>query len=1677
MNKFYKVLFLLLGSFLIVSNVYGQKSQGIGTDKPNSRAVIDITVEQPTTFPQGLLLPRLTTVQRNSLATVAGLPAGMAVFDSNDLKFYIWSGSWVAAGSSNLTTITGTNVATVTTITGGYNIDVPYISIVGINGLVVTSVGTSFSVGGQNITSSQWTTTGNNIYYDRGNVSIGLTSSGAALTILQDAGVKPALQLLGGVTKSVFLELGRGSSDATIGVAGNVSTIISGLAQPGDLVIKANAFNSSLILSAKNAGGNITLSTGLADNIMMFISTSVGIGTSIPSAMLDVNGNARIRNLSVSGSILTVDGLGNVGMGTIAASPSYFTFSGSNIRTLNNTDNIQLVSTTGSYLIGTNNALRMNDGYSVFIGNSGNITTTGSFNIFMGLNAGANISTGTSNNFFGVNAGNSNTGGNNNNFIGASAGIANTSGGDNNFIGYSTGSNNTIGSYNVFFGSLTGNYNTTGSYNNFYGFESGFNNTTGNGNIFIGSTSGINNSTGNNNIAIGTNSAFSSSNYSNAIVLGSNATATGSNQIVMGSNITGLGINTAPTAMLDVNGGTRIRNLSISGSVLTVDGLGNLGMGTIVASTQYLTINGTNLQPIGSTDFNIISTGVYRIGNNIAMRLVPANSSVYVGSNTASTSSRSVVLGYQAGLTEFGDNVYIGNQAGQNSSAVGGVYIGSKVAINDNGNQNVYIGYQSGGVSSGSNVAVGANAGSGLSGSASQNVIIGNSAGNNSNPISSPNNVLIGYNSQVTNTNVNNSIALGANVSVGANNQVIIGSAITGLGINIAPTAMLDVNGGIRVRNLNTSGSVLTVDGLGNVGMGTIAASANYWSLTGSNYITTAPVTAVGIGTTSPGSALEVYASSLGGISLKGSTSSNPVAYKLGFNGAGYNGYVGIVNGANDWGASGFGLAGDMVIGSGSGGKLIFGYGSSPAMIQNGNLGLGGTYPSATLDVKGTVRFENLSVTGSVLTVDGFGNVGMGIISSGASQWTTTTSGIYSNTFVGIGNINPANLLSVQDVYLSSGGSNYTSSKFDITHNAPNAINKAFQLNYSTLGTGGTMQFTGIEVNMIGRPNVTPFDYVPAYSAIFGVTGSGNMIGFQSSVGGANTGKKIGFDANVQGTGGTQNIGINITVSGATNNYAALLNGGNVGIGTLTPNQSLAIVGNSSVTGTGYFGALQIQNLSVSGSVLTVDGLGNVGMATISSSASQWITTTTGIYSNTFVGIGNSNPTSPLSVQDFFNSFGGRISAKFDITHRTPNASNQAIQLNYSMAGTGGTMQFTGIEANMNGNPNVTAFSNVPAFSAIFNTSGNGNMVGFQASIAGTSLVKKTGFDANVQGTGGTQNIGLNVTVSGATNNYAALLNGGNVGIGTLTPNQSLAIVGNSSVSGIGYANTIIGNNIIGIGVNTFTGNEALRIGGLNPGNPKGMVFPYVTTAQMVTLTTQLGAMDMGMAFYSTDYKNVVMWDGTQWSNTGNNGSFTGSSFNNNWTIYGGNTISGTGMSVAGFARLGTADNYGLMFSTNNNSRIYIPANTLAGVMVGFGNNSTTLTSTFSVNGDIGIGNGNQTGNGQIVIWLTNTGSGANFGDIIVVGNADDSFSRSTTASDNSAIGVLAENCPTGNICKVAIAGVVTVNITGGVVRGQHCVTSITAGNAQSVAIPNPGSSIGVFLQTTAGTSARVLLR
>jgi hypothetical protein len=81
-----------------------QNSVGIGTATPNPRAVLDL-VAAPTS-PQGVLMPRLSSAQRQTLgSTLTPAENGLLVFDAEEKKFYYWRDTqWVeSAGTAGAT--------------------------------------------------------------------------------------------------------------------------------------------------------------------------------------------------------------------------------------------------------------------------------------------------------------------------------------------------------------------------------------------------------------------------------------------------------------------------------------------------------------------------------------------------------------------------------------------------------------------------------------------------------------------------------------------------------------------------------------------------------------------------------------------------------------------------------------------------------------------------------------------------------------------------------------------------------------------------------------------------------------------------------------------------------------------------------------------------------------------------------------------------------------------------------------------------------------------------------------------------------------------------------------------------------------------------------------------------------------------------------------------------------------------------------------------------------------------------------------------------------------------------------------------------------------------------------------------------------------------------------------
>ena len=245
------------------------------------------------------------------------------------------------------------------------------------------------------------------------------------------------------------------------------------LSQPGSYTLPAGPGTAGQVLTQQTNGAVAFQTPPWTQNgasiYPSLLSSNVGIGTSSPAQLLDVNGTVRIARAIVGNGA----DLGSaVGVGVRA---------------------------DGGLNIGQN--------------------TTGN-NIYIGYLSGLSNTTGGSNIFNGFVSGLSNTTGSHNLFSGTNSGFYNTTGNNNLFAGTYTGTNNTTGSNNQFLGHFSGLGNTTGSNNAFVGYFSGQNNATGSNITALGANSGPASGNLTNATAIGANVSLT---QSNTVVLGNGA--------------------------------------------------------------------------------------------------------------------------------------------------------------------------------------------------------------------------------------------------------------------------------------------------------------------------------------------------------------------------------------------------------------------------------------------------------------------------------------------------------------------------------------------------------------------------------------------------------------------------------------------------------------------------------------------------------------------------------------------------------------------------------------------------------------------------------------------------------------------------------------------------------------------------------------------------------------------------------------------------------------------------------------------------------------------------------------------------------------------------------------------------------------------------------------------------
>ncbi len=206
--------------------------------------------------------------------------------------------------------------------------------------------------------------------------------------------------------------------------------------------------------------------------------------------------------------------------------------------------------------------------------------TTGSYDSFVGYQAGANNVNGNNNTALGSQALTSNTAGNENSAVGYQTLYKNTNGGFNGALGNSALFSNTTGSYNSAVGYNSLYSNTSGGYNNANGIQAMYQNTIGAYNTALGASALYYNTIGNYNIALGNNSLYNNIDGSNVVAIGYQA----GNLQSGGTNLTGAN----NSIYIGVN--SRGFNNNDSNSVVIGYGAVGLGMNTTVLGSASTTL-------------------------------------------------------------------------------------------------------------------------------------------------------------------------------------------------------------------------------------------------------------------------------------------------------------------------------------------------------------------------------------------------------------------------------------------------------------------------------------------------------------------------------------------------------------------------------------------------------------------------------------------------------------------------------------------------------------------------------------------------------------------------------------------------------------------------------------------------------------------------------------------------------------------------------------------------------------------------------------------------------------------------------------------------------------------------------------------------------------------------------
>lgn len=268
------ILFFLNESLGLAQNV----SINDNGAAPDAKAILDIDIS---TNDKGILIPRLTTAQKNAIAAP---PVGLTVFDTDMGDFQFYTGlAWKTVGAvGNNSIYTGSgSLSGNTTVTQGAN-TIAFTSSA-TNGFSVD--GTTFSVDAAN---------------DR--MGIGTTTPGTLLNIVKNQNAQTAVLLensTAGASSSAEFQIKNDANEYNkMGIYSSVTPAYGALASNNAYLYTGS---TGFTLMADDVAGVIKFATGGNSEQARFdASGNLGIGTTAPSARLSIaNGATSSGTMSI----------------------------------------------------------------------------------------------------------------------------------------------------------------------------------------------------------------------------------------------------------------------------------------------------------------------------------------------------------------------------------------------------------------------------------------------------------------------------------------------------------------------------------------------------------------------------------------------------------------------------------------------------------------------------------------------------------------------------------------------------------------------------------------------------------------------------------------------------------------------------------------------------------------------------------------------------------------------------------------------------------------------------------------------------------------------------------------------------------------------------------------------------------------------------------------------------------------------------------------------------------------------------------------------------------------------------------------------------------------------------------------------------------------------------------